>query len=478
MRTGLRCVLLVLACIFLAAAASGTHDTGSGTGVQADSGIDLEIVDTSHPSRVSAGEEIDFRVTVENRGSRNAEDVTIGVRAYGQLKELDFQRIDSNRQRTFTVPFTVPTDASGPETVQLEATAVDRYGDLLERDVATMDIDVSEAHLSMRLNPSHVTANELVEVRGMMNAPGMDADLYVDGSYIDTVTSDETRQYSHTIEVTDPGFHRVELRAGNARETAYLRVDPDLGILDMNVPETANTQDRFDACATVTTATSEELTLTVFVDGEAQDARTFPAHGEQEECFQLGITDAGEHDITFEVESDGVTDTMTQRMQVIESRIEVNVFPQQITLARGSSGMFQVEIQNRDAHARTYEIDVSGIEEISETTHERVSLGRDESRTTFIRVSPPESGVYSGNVTVTADGVTFADTDVTVRAHEDPGLRGPLDGVWRALTGVWDYLRTHAAAIGLGLAAIIAIGVIGFALYRRQQERDVIEPRY
>ncbi len=441
-------------------------------------GVNLEIIETSHPARFGAGEEINFRVTVQNQGDTDAENVRLRVQAYGQTKDVDSISIGSGETRTVDVPFTIPVDASGPATVEIEAAAFDDLGNLLERDIATVKITVADAFLSMRLNPTRVTVGDLVEVRGMMSAPNMDAELYVGGSHVTTITSDEARQYSHTIEARQPGFHRVELRAGQVRETAYLRVDPDLGVLDMNVPETANTQDRFDACATVTSATQQDVRLTLLVDGVERAERTFPLHGQQDECFRISISEAGERDITLRLEGDGVADEMTQRMQVVESRIEVNVFPGQMTVARGSSGIFQVQIHNRDAHPRTYYISVSGLEDISELTHEQVSLGHGERRTTFIRVSPQESGVYHGNITVTSDDRVFADRSVTVFSQEDPRLRGPLDRLRSGLADAADYVRNRAAAIGLGIVALVVLIGILIMLRRRAQRRDVVEPRY
>lgn len=443
-----------------------------------DSGVDLEIVELSRPSQIAAGQQITLSVTVQNQGDQDAEQVVIAVSAYGQTKEREARYIPAGGQRTFEVPFTVPRDASGPETLQVETAAYDLYGAFIERDIVSLDVEVDDAYLTMQLSPTRVTVGDLVEVRGMMSAGNMDANLYVGGQHVSTITSDPTRQYAHTIRMRDPGFHRVELRAGNTREVGYIRVDPDIGITDLNVPETANTQDRFDACATVRTATTQDVTLRLLVDNKEINTQNVVIRGEQEECFRVAIPERGEHDITFVADAGDASDSRTQSMQVVESRIEVNVFPQQITLGPGSAGQFQVAIDNRDAHGRTYTIQVSGLEGIAEQTHQRVSLGRDESRTALIRVTPPESGVYRGNIQVTANGVTFADADITVYSRENPGMRGPLDSVRSGAARITGYVTDRATTIGIGLAVIIAVAAIVLLLRRRARSRDVIEPRF
>ncbi len=446
--------------------------------VIADSGVNLEIVDLSRPSRIAAGQEITLQVTVQNRGDQDAEQVVMAVSAYGQTKEREVRYVRAGGQRTFEVPFTVPTDASGPETLQVEAVAYDLYGAFEERDIVSLDVEVDDAYLTMRLSPTRVTVGDLVEIRGMMSTSNMDADLYIGGQHISTITSDPTRQYSHTIKTREPGFHHVELRAGNARETAYLRVDPDIGITNMNVPETANTQDRFDACAAVRTVTPQEVTLRLLVDGREINTQDVVVSGEQEECFRVSIPDPGEHEITLIADAGDASARRTQSMQVVESRIEVNVFPQQITLGPGSGGQFEVAIDNRDAHGRTYNIRVSGLDGIVEQTHQRVSLGRDESSTAIIRVTPPGTGRYSGNVQVTADGVTLADTDITIYSRTDPGMRGPFDRVRRAAAGIAQYVLDRTAFIGTGIAVILGVAAIVLLLRRYNRRRETIEPRY
>lgn len=456
------------------------QNTGSGDSDPnvVSSGVDLEIVEASYPSQISAGQEIDFRVTVQNRGDMNANDVTIAIQAYGQLKEVTDLSVASGQQQTFTIPFTVPNTASGPEDVQIEALALNSQGGVMERDIATVPVDVTDRYMTLRLSPSRVTVGESVDVHGVMSHHNMDADLYIGGFYITTLTSSETRQYSHTILAEEPGFFRVELRSGNVQETAFLRVDPRIGITDMSVPETANTQDSFEVCATVTKSTPGQVTLRLFVDGEERQTETFVVQGEQRRCFNTALTAAGDHDVTFEVEADGNTDTQTQTMQVIESRIEVNVFPQQLTLEAGNAGVFQISIQNRDAQPRTFNINVAGLQDIAETTSEQVALGSSESRTVFVRVVPPESGIYRGNVTVTSDGFTFADTQVAIFAQENPALKGPLSRAGRAVQDAVQYVTDRATLIGIGLGAIIVLGAIALILYRRARRRDVIEPRY
>lgn len=440
--------------------------------------VDLEIIEAAYPQTISAGQQVPFRITIRNQGELNANDVTLSVRAYGQLKEVEHLELRSGRQKNFTVLFNVPQSASGPEDVQLEAVALNSQGNVMERDLATVPIEARDIHLTMHLQPQRVVVGDPVTVSGQMSQANLDARLYVDGFYIATVTSDETKHYSHSILTQEPGVFRVELRAGNARKTSYLRVDPKIGIINTNIPETVNTRNSFQACATVFSATQRQTTLRLLVDGQMKDAATMVVQGERQHCFQTNIGQEGKHDVTFRVESGNVADERTQTVNVIESRIEVNVFPQEVTLEKGHSGLFQVKIQNEDAQSRTYHIQVSGLSGITETTDKQVALGSGETRTVFIRVVPPETGLYTGNITVSSDSFIFADTQVRIFANENPALKGPLSRAGAVVRDAASYVVDRAAAIGIGLGVLIVLGVLGVLIYRRAKRSDVIEPRY
>ncbi len=442
--------------------------------------VDMEIVGAAYPRQIGAGQEIDFRVTVRNQGELDADDVTIRIEAYGQVKRLEDVQVRSGRQTTFTVPFTVPTRASGPEDVQIEAIALNTQGNVMERDITTVPITVADRQLTMQLDPRRVVVGDPVTIRGMTSQENMAADLYIGGQHITTVQSDETKHYSHSVIAQDPGTFRVELRSGNARRTEFLRVDPQVGVIDTNIPETVSTRDIFHACATVFRATSGPVTLEMLVDGEVQKSDTFAVQGEYQHCFSGQIGQDGTHDVTFRATADNVQDERTQQINVIESRIEVNVFPEDITLQRGNAGLFQVELENRDPSARTFTIQVQGDElaAIAETTQQQVSLGSGETRTVFMRVVPPTSDRYDGAILVTSDGQTFADTQVTVFANENPAMKGPLSRIGSAVRDTVSAVRTHAATIGMAVGVLLLVLFIGAVLYRRGKRRGVIEPRY
>lgn len=440
-------------------------------------GVDLEIVEATYPSQIHAGDEIDFTMTVENRGDLDAADMELRIRAYGQEKTVSGLQLLSGDAATFNVNFTLPTTASGPETVELEAAALNQDGGLMERDLATVTISPDDVYATLRVSPDRAVVGDNVELHGMLNARNVPANLYVNGFHIATVQSGEMNRYSHTIQVQGAGMHRVELRSGNVRETAFLRVDPDLGITDLNVPETVSTRDRFDVCGTVFKSTAGQVNVEVLVDGQTAETDTVLVSGEEEVCLRTALEQSGEHEIGMRIASDTVSDTQTQTVQAVESRVEVNVFPQQLTVERGGSGLFQVALRNRDAQPRTFRIQVSGMGGIAETTDTTLSLGSQESRNAHVRVSPSQSGVYQGNITVTSEDFTFADTQVRVYAAENPAMKGRLSGARRAISDAVTSVRDRSGTIA-GLLAVIILGVVGVLLYRRYRRRGVIEPRY
>jgi hypothetical protein len=337
---------------------------------------------------------------------------------------------------------------------------------------------VDDRQLTMQVQPQRAVVGDPVRISGMMSQKNMDARLYVGGRYVATVTADETKHYSHSVITQESGVFRVELVSGNARTTRFIQVDPKLGVIDTNIPETVSTQDTFDACATVFRSTPGQVTLTLLVDGQQQKQETFVVRGEQQRCFSTLVSQKGQHDVTFRVTSDSTQDATTQQVNVLESRIEVNVFPQDITLEKRHAGVFQVELQNRAPSPRTFEIRVDGLSGIAETTEKQVALGSSESRTAFIRVVPPAAGRYDGTVTVTAEDVTFADTQVAVFANENPRLKGPLDRAGATVRNATRFVRTNAAAIGTVIGAVILVAILGIVLLRRARRGGVVEPRY
>lgn len=443
------------------------------------SNTNLEITAISHPSRLTAGEQATFQVTVANQGEQHANNVQLNIRAYGQLKQVDNLQIQSGRQKTFAVNITIPQSASGPGNVEVEAVAYNAQGQQIERDLETFRMEIRDLHMTVKVDPAQTVVGQPVTVYGMMSSAQAQARLYVSGAYEATIRPDQVKHYSHTIVPQDAGFHKVVLESGNTRATTFLRVHPKLGITSVNVPETANTQDTFQACATVFRSTQGQVTLQALVDGNEQAAETLLVNGEQRKCFDLTIQQEGTHTVTFKATSDGVTKTASRDVQVVESRVEVNVFPEQLTLSRGHSGVFQVVIKNQDARARTYQIETTGLDRIAEATDRTVTVGSGQSRTAYIRVSPSELGSHQGQITVTSNGFTFANTSVEVLSVNNPQLKngGLLGGVGEGVDRLVESLRDRQTTLGV-LLGVILLAAAGYVLYRRTQRSDVIEPRY
>jgi hypothetical protein len=80
----------------------------SGAGLDAEQAWEPAIIDVSGVTVamfscctiVGAGQEIAFRVTVRNQGDLNADDVTLRIEAYGQVKRLENVQVRSGRQNT------------------------------------------------------------------------------------------------------------------------------------------------------------------------------------------------------------------------------------------------------------------------------------------------------------------------------------------------------------------------------------------
>ncbi|MFB6076505.1 MAG: hypothetical protein ABEK12_00045, partial [Candidatus Nanohaloarchaea archaeon] len=83
-----------------------------------------------------------------------------------------------------------------------------------ERDVAIVTVRVAALYMTMQLTPSETTVGDPVTVSGLMNARGVEADLYIDGTYHVTLTADRT---GHPRRTATPGGVAGHARDGGTR---------------------------------------------------------------------------------------------------------------------------------------------------------------------------------------------------------------------------------------------------------------------
>lgn len=440
---------------------------------------DIEITSLSAPSRAGAGEEITFTATVENAGDQDIPNATVNVTAWGQSTVSDPVELDAGAARTFEVAMTVPKRASGPETVQVEALARSKFGGVRDRDVTTTEVTVRELGFTMNVVPDPVEVGRTVSISGIMSSPGVSADLYIGETYEATITSDPTGHYSYSFRPSRAGTVRIVLRSGSTVEEEFLHVDPTVNVATLSAPDTVAIGDIFDVCADITASGSRQATARLLIDGDEAAQRTVTVDGRERTCFSTSLGSSGDHTVTVAVAAGDATSRLGATVTAVEEGVETSVFPQRLTLQQGQAGIFQVEIVNDRVARRTFTVSVPDLANITDAGQRQVSLAPGERRTVAVRVVPPEVGTYRGTVRVAAGNVTYATSDVTVVATENPALRNPVIGtvaswIGGITGGVEDMPREQRWLV----AGAVAVLVLGAVWWRRRQRSSVIEPQW
>lgn len=435
---------------------------------------DVEITSVSTPSDVRAGEDIELRATLENAGDDRITNATVTVDAWEQRTRSDSVEIAPGARETVPIVFTVPLDASGAETVQFDARAVGA-DNVIDHDIRTTPVTVTELHITIQVSPKTVSVGEQVTVSGQMSSRNVEASLHVGGQFEATVRSGDQGYYEHVFAPEKSGTVAVEVAAGGTTASTLLDVRPHIAVDGVTVPNTVNTDQRFELCADIVRSSTGAVALDLIVDDAVVQTRTVTMQDRRTVCFPHVLSEEGTHTMTLQASSGGRTAAGHATVEAVPATIAVQVFPDTLTVKQGAAGIFEIGVTNNAAETQHLTVDVTGLENTTTrlTAHD-LTLETGASERVYLRILSKDLGTHEGAITVSRDGTIIAERPVTVRTAANPPLQsGPLSGLGSSINSAAD----AAVQYGVPLLTVVTILLL-IVLYRRhQRSRTALQPR-
>ncbi|MFB6265921.1 MAG: hypothetical protein ABEI07_02445 [Candidatus Nanohaloarchaea archaeon] len=446
-------------------------DVGEEREVLAEEGK-LSIATITAPASLVPGQRFHLKVNVSNTGERDISGVQVAVEAFGVTMRKDVGIVREDSYQEVPVEVNVPGAARGKEEARVTVSSFSG------RDTVNITLSVSSVRATFQLRQETVAVGEPVTVSGILSRRNAKAELFYAGRYETTVFSDNTGHFTHTLIPRAPGTFRVVLSTDGGRIEKFLTVNPKIEVKEISAPVRVGKGSIFDVCVVVSRASKGETSLSLLVDGEERKTATI-AGKSAEYCFPVSLSSAGNHTLTIEASSGGVSDTEEKVVEAVQTGLSASVFPEQLTLTRGQAGVFQVEIQNDRLEARQFDIEVEGLQNLSLQAPSTVQLERGGSGTAVVRVVPQTTGTYTGTITVSNRGTVITEAKVEVDSVENPALRNPVIGgvagrVSDAAESFQELGKWKRWTI-LGIGAVLILGIIW---YWRRRRSEVIEPQY
>lgn len=435
---------------------------------------DVEITSLSTPSDIRAGEPAEMRVTLENAGDERITNATVTVEAWGQRTRSKRVSLDPGARKQVPVTLSVPLDASGQEEVRFEARAVGT-SNVIDRAIRTVKVSVTELYMTIQVAPKQVAVGEQVTVSGQMSSRNVEATLTVGGRFEATVRSGNQGYYEHVFTPEESGTFTVRVQAGGTSASTLLDIRPRLAVKGMTVPRQVNTNQRFEVCADIVRSGTGPVTLDLISDDSVLQTRTITVQGERTVCFPHVLSEEGTHDLRLEASTGSVTATGRATIEAVPATVEVQVFPDTLTVKRGAAGLFEIAVTNNAAQTQHLTVAVEGMENVSTSlTRQDIRLETGDSGTVYLRVLPTDLGTYTGTVTVSRDGSFITEREITVRAASNPPLQ---HGALAEIGGHVGSAADVALQYGPPVLTVLVILLLLVFYRRHRRGRTALEPR-
>ncbi|MDY6778178.1 MAG: carboxypeptidase-like regulatory domain-containing protein, partial [Candidatus Nanohaloarchaea archaeon] len=228
----------------------------------------LEITQIIVPSRIKKGGDVSVSFKVRNLGNTRMKSITASITAFRQTKTTENFAIEAGSSRWLVMNLSVPMDASGEERIQVSVENPD------DRDVEFITTTVSDLAAYMDLKPSTAKNGQPVLVTGRIihtnmveGASGISANLYLGGSFVTGITTDETGRYSTYVYPEAPGSYTITLRNSYFSVSRSLQVRPALDSLTLDAPEQVNRTAVHDICGRIEASSPLNVNVLLRVDG-------------------------------------------------------------------------------------------------------------------------------------------------------------------------------------------------------------------
>lgn len=421
-------------------------------------GDELKIRSIVFPDKVTSCSQQQLQAKIKNTASQSQE-VQVKVKVLGQTyRSHNSHVLSRGQEKWFKVPISIPAQAGGAESLQVIAVSEDN------KDTATFSFDVRNVYGSVNVNPSEVTVGEQVQVYGTLSTSDTEVDIYLDGRRMKSVVSDSGGHYQAYLRpyISGQSTVSIKLDCGQTLAREKFTINPDIKLDLTQWREKVAVGEQFEVCAEAQ-AQSGAMVYLLKDDSTVQSRRM--RSSDERICFKTSLSDKGEHKISFKL------DAITKGRQVtaIEPKTEVKIFPTDLQLGLGGSGVVRVRLTNSGLSSKTYRVGVSGFDpDWISSPVDTVTLQPGDRRDIFLHLNPHQAGSHRGSVRVMVNGDMIEEEFIKLYVTSKSSLGINL------LENVYGVFSTYLIYV---LAVIFLLGT-GYGLYRGFFVSESLEPRY
>jgi PKD repeat protein len=365
----------------------------------------IEIVSTDYSGSVCRGGTLSVDVAVDNRDNRN-EYVTVTGKGLGSNIVLDGFVLDEGERKERRVRFT-NVEGSGRETFRIQARNGTR--DSVSRSVTVEDCEPSQpptqdlSGISMKLSypisPNKALVGDTVKVSGFVDGVDRRTEVEIDvnGDRKARVSTQPDGYYQTYIRADSVGMKTVRARSGGQSASRQLHVLPTASVGLVEAPRKVFEGEMFEVCAQVRSQVDAKAVL-------REDGRLIESTNDRGRvCFDVEAQDPGKHVYEVGAYTSGDGSSSRTTVEVLETDVEVESFPDQVASVESGSGMIKVDLYNTKNQMTRYNLDVEGLPSTwLSQSEKRVVLSPGERKEVFFYLTPREEGRYDPEVIVEA----------------------------------------------------------------------------
>ncbi len=375
----------------------------------------IRITDLEYDDTVCRGDTLSVVVSIRN--SRDSDEI-VTMRTEGLGTDTD-REVVTDRGETITREVLLTNvEGSGTEqfTVSIENSVYDEEtGEVEVEDCGTTDQPDAEATgLTAEVNPRTIQAGETVNIRGFVDGirGAAEVEFESNSDQIASTSTDRSGYYSTYVRFNTPGTKSIDIEAGGLTRTRNVEVLATATVGGITAPRQVFESETFEICADVSSQVDADVVL--LRNGDVVESKT----GVGEVCFE---TEAGEPGTAiYEVRAltSGSGGSSTRAVQVLEQGNEVESFPGQLASVESGGSIARVELYNTNDDLKSYDIELTGIDDRWYTqSDETVQLRSGERETVYIYLTPRAEGEYRPLLSVSSKGTTIYSQEIILETE-------------------------------------------------------------
>ncbi len=383
----------------------------------------VRITDLEYDDTVCRGDTLSVIVSIRN--SRDSDEI-VTMTTEGLGTETD-REVVTDRGDTITREVLLTNvEGSGTEefTVSIDNSVYDEEtGEVEVEDCGTDgDTEAEATGLTAEVNPKTIQAGETVNIRGFVDGirGATEVEFESNGDQVASTSTDRSGYYSTYVRFNEPGTKSIDIKAGGLTRTRNVEVLATATVGGITAPRQVFESETFEICADVSSQVNADVVL--LRNGDLVESKT----GVGEVCFETEAGAPGTAIYEIRALTSGSGGSSTRSVQVLEQGNEVESFPGQLASVESGGSIAKVELYNTNDDLKSYDIEITGIDEKWFTqSDETVQLRSGERETVYIYLTPRAEGEYRPLLSVSSEGSTIYSQEIILETEGTTDSRPP-----------------------------------------------------